>query len=220
RPGLEQHEPAALAPVAEGTAYPPAVSQQPLDVALHVHVDAFVDGVLLQCTNHFQTGAVADVGQARVAMAAEVALQNATVRGAVKQRPPVLQLEDKVRRFLGVQLGHAPVIEHLAAAHGVAEVHLPAVLWVDVSEGCGDAPFGHDGVGLPQQGLADQGGLYPLGRRLDGGAETGAASADDDDVVLVSLVLVGSHIRKTSSRKCTPSTASARTDPRASPRRG
>jgi len=27
-----------------------------------------------------------------------------------------------------VHLGHPPVVEHLAAAHGVAEVHLPVVL--------------------------------------------------------------------------------------------
>jgi hypothetical protein len=57
-----------------------------------------------------------------------------------------------------VELRHAPVVEHLAAAHGVAEVDLPVVLGPDVAHGGGYAALGHDGVGLAQQRLADQGG--------------------------------------------------------------
>ena len=111
------------------------------------------------------------------------------VLGPVEQRAPVLELADPVGGLLGVELGHAPVVEHLAAAHGVAEVDLPVVLVVDVAQGGGDAALGHDGVGLAQQGLAHQSGPQAPGPGLDGGPQAGAAGADDDDVEVVGLVL-------------------------------
>ena len=86
------------------------------------------DDLLLQGADQLQAGAVADVGQPRVLVAAEVALADLAVLGAVEQRAVGLQLPDPVRRLLGVQLGHPPVVEELAAAHGVAEVDLPVVL--------------------------------------------------------------------------------------------
>ena len=93
-------------------------------------------------------GAVADVGQPRVAVAAEVALQDAAVRRPVEHRAPGLELAHAVGRFLGVQLGHAPVVDVLAAAHRVGEVHLPAVAIVDVGQRGRHAAFGHDRVRL------------------------------------------------------------------------
>ena len=86
------------------------------------------DDLLLQGADQLQAGAVADVGQPRVLVAAEVALADLAVLRAVEQRAVGLQLPDPVRRLLGVQLGHPPVVEELAAAHGVAEVHLPVVV--------------------------------------------------------------------------------------------
>src|SRR5437588_728111 len=86
------------------------------------------DGLLLERPDHLEAGAVAHVGEARVAVAAEVPLEDPPVRGPIEEGPPALQLEDPLRRLLGVQLGHAPVVQHLAAAHGVAEVDLPVVL--------------------------------------------------------------------------------------------
>src|SRR5664280_606592 len=88
-----------------------------------------------------------------------------------------------------MELGHAPVVEHLAAPHGVAEVDLPVVLGLDVPEGGGDAALGHHRVGLAQQRLAHQGGAQPHGLRLDGRPQAGAAGTDDDDVEVVGLVL-------------------------------
>ena len=96
-------------------------------------VDALVDAVVLQRADHLQAGAVADVRQPRIAVAAEVALQDAAVLRAVEDRAPGLQLAHAVGRLLGVQLGHAPVVEVLAAAHRVGEVDLPAVAIVDVA---------------------------------------------------------------------------------------
>ena len=171
---------------------PPSV-EQALQVALHVNVDALVHRVLLQRADHFQPGAVANMGQARVAMAAEVALQNQTFFGAVEKRAPFLELEHAIGRFLGVDLRHAPVVEQLAAAHGVAKVHFPVVFGIDVAHRRGDAAFRHDGVGFAEQRFADQSGLDALRRCFDGGAQAGAASADDHDVVFVGFVLFFSH---------------------------
>ena len=94
-----------------------------------------------------------------IAVAAEVALQDAAVVRAVEERAPGLQLAHAVGRLLGVQLGHAPVVEVLAAAHRVGEVDLPAVALVDVGQRRGDAALGHHGVRLAEQRLADQADL-------------------------------------------------------------
>ena len=123
---------------------------------LHVDVDALVDAVILQRADHLEAGAIADVRQARIAVAAEVALQDAAVLGAVEDRAPGLELAHAVGRFLGVQLGHAPVVEVLAAAHGVGEVHLPAVAVVDVGHRRRHAALGHHRVRLAEQRLADE----------------------------------------------------------------
>ena len=159
-------------------------------------------GVLLERADHLEPGAVADVGEARVAVAAEVALGDQAVLGAVEERAPLLQLEHAVRRLHGVQLRHAPVVQHLAAAHGVAEVDLPVVLLPDVAHGRRDAALGHHGVGLAEERLADQRGPDPAGRGLDGRAQPRAAGADDDDVVLVSSSygFVGRHQKNLTSR--------------------
>ncbi len=114
-----------------------------------------MDGVLLQGADHFQAGAVADMGQARVAMTAEVALENQPFFGAVEERAPFLELKHPIRRFLSVDLRHAPIIKQLAAAHGIAKVNLPVVFRVDVAHGRGDAAFGHDGMRFAKQGFAN-----------------------------------------------------------------
>ena len=170
-------------------------------LALHEDVGAHGHDLLLERADQLEPGAVAHVGQAREAVTAEVALEDLAVGRAVEERPPLLELVDAVRRLLGVQLGHAVVVEHLAAAHGVAEVHHPVVLGVDVAHRCGHAALGHDGVGLAQQGLGDDGDPEAALQGLDGRAQPGAARADDHDVVLV--VFVGGHdvlLRRSGSR--------------------
>ena len=123
------------------------------------------------------------MGEARVAVAAEVALGDLAFLGAVEQRAPTLEFPHPVGRFLRVQLRHAPVVEHLAAAHRVAEMHLPVVFAPHVAHRRGDAAFGHDGVCLAEQRLADDGGLRAGLVRADRRPQAGTARADDDDVV-------------------------------------
>ena len=156
---------------------------------LHEDLDAVGHRLLLQGADQLEAGPVADVGQAGEAVAPEVALEDEAVLGPVEQGTPVLELPHPVGRLLGVELGHPPVVEHLAAPHGVAEVDLPVVLVVDVPECGGHPTLGHHRVGLAQQGLAHQRGAQSLGPGLDGGPQAGAAGADDDDVEVVGLVL-------------------------------
>src|SRR5215470_16518957 len=112
---------------------------------------AAVDTVVLERADHFKAGSVADMGEARIAMSTEVALQDAAIFGAVEERAPGFELADAFGSFFGVQLGHAPVIEILAAAHGVREMDAPVVTIVDVRECGSDAAFGHDGVGFAKE---------------------------------------------------------------------
>ena len=196
RLGREHHELAGRPPVADQSGdRAVGVVEQAEHLELHEHLDALGHRLLLEGPDELEAGPVADMGQPGVAVATEVTLEDQAVLGPVEQGPPVLELADPVGGLLGVELGHAPVVEHLAAAHGVAEVDLPAVLVVDVAEGGGHATLGHDRVGLAQQRLAHQGGAQALGPGLDGRPQAGAAGADDDDVEVVGLVL--SHVSDT-----------------------
>src|SRR5665647_376501 len=132
---------------------------------------------------------LAHVGQSRELMPTEVALTDPSVFGSVEQRAVGLELPDAVRSLLGVQLGHARVVEELAAAHGVAEVDLPVVLGVDVSHGRGDAALGHHRVRLAEQGLADDGRAQAVLPGFDRGPQPGSTGSNDHNVVLVAFEL-------------------------------
>ena len=88
--------------------------------------------MLLQRADHLEPGAVADVRQAVVLVAAERPLEDAPVFRTVEERSPGLEFVDAVGRFLGVELRHTPVVQHLAATHRVAEMHFPVVFAVYV----------------------------------------------------------------------------------------
>ena len=132
---------------------------------------AAVDAVILQGADHLEAGAVAHVGEPRIAMAAEIALQDAAVLGAVEQRAPGFQFAHAVGRFLGVQFGHAPVIQILAAAHGVGEMDPPVIAIVHIGQGRRNAAFGHHSVALPSSDLHTTPTLTPDGGGFDGGAQ-------------------------------------------------
>ena len=184
--GLAAKEPEApaLAVVRERAGDAIAVLEQREDRALHVHVDALMDAVVLQRADHLEPGAVADVREARIPVPAEVALEDAPVGRAVEQRAPRLELAHAVRRFLRVQLGHAPVVDVLAAAHGVGEVDAPVVAVVDVAQRRRHAALGHHRVRLAEQRLADESDRDAGGGGFDRRAQPGAAGADDEHVVL------------------------------------
>ena len=88
-----------------------------------------------------------------------------------------------------MQLRHAPVVDVLAAAHGVGEVDLPVIALVHVGQRRGDAALGHDGVRLAQQRFADQADRNAGRRSLDGRPQARSAGSDDEHVVFVRLVI-------------------------------
>src|SRR5215208_7038598 len=121
-------------------------------------------------------------------MAAEVALVDAAVRRAIEHRTPAFQLAHAIRRLLRVQFRHAPVVDVLAAAHRVREVHLPAVAVVVMGHRRCHAAFGHDGVRLAKQRLADQADGYAGIRSFDYCTQAGAPGANDEYIVGVGRV--------------------------------
>src|SRR5215471_21406206 len=136
---------------------------------------ALMDSVVLQGANHFKAGAVADVRQTRVAVPAEIPLKYSAVFGAIKQGSPGLEFPNATGRFLGVQLCHAPVVDVLPAPHSVRKVDSPVIAIVHIGQSSGYAAFGHHGVRLAQQGLANHSYRYTLARRFNCSTQTGAA---------------------------------------------
>ena len=196
---LENDEAALLAPVGESAGDAVAVLEQPRDGALHVHVDALMHAAVLQSADHFEAGAVADMAEPLEGVAAEGALQDVAALGAIEERAPLFELAHAVGRFLGVELGHAPVVEEFAAAHGVAEVRAPVVGFVHVAHRRGNAAFGHHRVRFAEQRLADHAHARALRESLDRRAQPGAARTDNQDVVLVGFVF-GVHSSRMSLR--------------------
>ena len=190
---FEENEISTLAPISEGSADPLAVFEQSLEIAFHVNVDALVHRMLLQRADHFETRAIADVGQPRVSMAAKIALQNQPFLCPIKKRAPLLEFKHAVRGFLRVDLRHSPVVQKLSPAHGVAKMNFPVVFRIDVSHRSSDAAFRHDGMGFAQKRLADQSGAGTLRRSFNRRPQPGAARANHNNVVFVCLVFFLSH---------------------------
>ena len=182
RLGVKQFEAPALAIVGERAHAAVAILEQREDGGFHVEIDALMNAVILQRADHFETGAVAHVRQARIAMAAEIALQNAAVLGAIEHRAPGFQFAHARRRFFGVQLRHAPVVQILAAAHGVGEMDAPVVAIVHVAHGRGHSAFGHHRVRLAQQRFRDHADLHARRRGFNRRAQSRAARAHHQHV--------------------------------------
>ena len=132
------------------------------------------DRAILEGPDHLEAGPVADVGEARVRVPAERALEDPPVGRPVEDRAPQLELAHPVRRLLGVELGHPRVVQELAADHRVAEVDLPRIGRRDVAERRRDAALGHDRVGLAEERLADEPDVRARRLGLDRRAQAGA----------------------------------------------
>ena len=181
--GCEGVESPAIAVVGQHARYVAIVEQQIDDRVFHVDLDAQVDGVVLQRANQFQASTIADVREARVTVAAEVALVDAAVGSAIEHGAPRLQLADAVGRLSRVEFSHPPVVDVLPTSHRVGKMHLPVVAVVVVAHRGGHAALGHHRVGLAEQGLADEADRDASRGRFDRGSQAGAARAYDQHVV-------------------------------------
>ena len=185
--GPEEPELPVLAVVRQGPADPPGLLEEGDDRHLHVDVDPLVDPVVLEGADHLEAGPVADVGQSGIPVAAEIPLEDLAVFGPVEDGAPGLKFPGPLGRFLGVELGHPPVVEVLAAAQGVGEMDHPVVAIVHVPHRGRHPALGHDRVGLAEEGFADQADGDAAARRLDRGSKARAAGSDDQDVVIERL---------------------------------
>ena len=71
-------------------------------------------------------------------------------------------------------------------------VHVPApIVGLDIAERGTDAALGADGVAAGREHLGDASGLQSRRGHAKGGAQSGAAGADDDDVIVVIGDVVG-----------------------------
>src|SRR5437588_114436 len=125
----------------------------------------------------------------RILMATKIPLENATILRAIEHGAPCLELSDTRGRFLRMQLGHAPVVHVLTAAHRIGEMHLPVVAIVHIGQRRCDAAFRHDSVRLAQKTFANYADRNPGGGSLDRRTQSSAAGTDDQYVVLESFVL-------------------------------
>src|SRR2546428_1426460 len=133
-PGPEQDEAARFAPVAQDSGEATSIQEELQGRAFHVDAEPLVDRVVLQCADDLEAGPVADVRQAWIAVPAEIPLADQAVSRAIEYRSPFFQLAYALGGFPRMQLGHAPLVEKLAAPHRVAEVPLPVVAPVHIAE--------------------------------------------------------------------------------------
>jgi hypothetical protein len=156
--GGEHHAAAALALVAEGAGDAVAVArpQERGDRVLHVEVDALVDAVVLQRADHLEAGAVADVGEARVAVAAEVALQDAAVGRAVEEAPHASSSRTRSGASWACSSAISGWLTYWPPRMVSAKCTRQAVAVVDVGERGGDAALRHHRVRLAEQRLRDR----------------------------------------------------------------
>ena len=118
----EGHWLAIRAPIADGAPDAVRSDRQARDDGLRVDLHADRHAAILEGPDHLEAGPVADVGEARVGVTAERALEDPPVARPVEDRAPHLELADALRCFARVQLRHARVVEVPTAHHGVAEV--------------------------------------------------------------------------------------------------
>ncbi len=147
-----------------------------------------MDDAVLQRADHLEPSPIADVGEPRVLVTTEVALEDAAVARAIEHGAPRLELAHAIGRLARVQLGHAPVVHVLPAAHRIREVHAPGVALVHVGERRRNASLRHHGMRLPEQRLADEPNGDTGRCRFDRRPKPGTTSPNDEHVVVEPLM--------------------------------
>ena len=127
-----------------------------------------------------EAGVVAGVGGAAVLVRAEEALADPPVGLARERHAPALEILDAARRIAGDRLDDGGIREEVRFAQRVGGVLLPGVLGIHRRERGVDAAGREGGVGVVGAALADCEHLHAALGEFDGGAEAGAARADDE----------------------------------------
>ena len=129
------------------------------------------------------------MGETRIFMAAEISLQDATVPGAIENCAPGFKLADAIRRFLGMQFSHPPIVDVLAAAHRIGEMHFPVITIIHIGQRSGDATFSHDGVGFAEKRLTNESNPNSGRGCFNGGTQPSAPRADYQNIVFARFVI-------------------------------
>ena len=95
-------------------------------------VDSLVNPVVLERSNHLETGPVTDMSQTWVLVSTKVTLQNTPVLGTIEDCSPSLKFSCSSRRFLRVEFGHAPIVQVLSTPHSVGEMNFPIVSVINI----------------------------------------------------------------------------------------
>ncbi len=178
-------------------------------VELVEELDALLYAVLVERLQDHVAGTVrriAGAAHGRLAVVTgvttETALVDPPLRRAVERQAHLLEVENRVDRFLAHDLGRVLVDEVVAAFDGVERVPLPVVV-LDIGQRGTHPALRCSRVGPGGVELGENGGAGPLGR-FDGGAHAGTAGADDDHVISMELhdapyqpVMVGSNVKMT-----------------------
>ena len=153
-----------------------------------------VHGVQHGVTRAVRRGAGAlDGGLAEVTgHAAEGALIDLAIRGAREGYAPVLEFVDRRGSVPAEVFDGVLVAQPIRPLDGVVHVPAPVIL-AHIAEAGRDAALGRHSVRAGREDLGDAGGLQARLGAAEGGAEAGAAGADDDDVELVIGKFVNGH---------------------------
>ena len=168
----------------------PVVDQQVEHHVLVEEADLVLDRLLIHRLQDHVPGAVGGVARAAhrplaevARVAAEAALIDLAVLGAVEGQAPVLQVVDRVDRLARQHLGGVLVDQIVAALDGVEHVPLPVVFFL-VAQRRGDAALRRAGMRARGVELADDGDAGVVGQ-LHGRHQARAARADDHHIKLM-----------------------------------
>src|ERR1044071_2679735 len=92
-----------------------------------------------------------------------------------------------------MELGHAPVVDVLAAPHGIGKMDFPTVTLIHIGQSSSDTSFSHDGMSFSEQALANKTDGNARSGSLDGARRPRRRGADDQDVMLDNGIV--SHAR-------------------------
>ena len=113
-------------------------------------------------------------------MAAEPALIDLAVRGAIERETHVLELENGIDRFPGQHFGRVLIHQVVATLDGVEHVPFPVVFF-SVAQSCADSALSGARVRARRVQLADDSDVG-LARHLDRRHESRTAGADNDRI--------------------------------------
>src|SRR6266545_2216467 len=100
---------------------------------------------ILKCADHLEPGAIPNMTKTLESMTAKGTLQDVAIAGAIKERAPLFQFTNTIGSFLRMNLGHAPVVQKLPAAHRIAKMRAPIIRSVDIRHRRRNTTLSHDG---------------------------------------------------------------------------